>query len=82
MDKDRTEICNIISEMLDNPDEHEIYPTTRAYNKLENHMEFIRYETLGWMYAYACQAIDKGVDIRQVEVPQIMEQFKKDMAEQ
>lgn len=31
---DRAKICDIISEMLDNPKEG-IYPTTRAYDKLE-----------------------------------------------
>jgi len=31
----RKEICDIISEMLDNPDESGIYSTTRAYDKLE-----------------------------------------------
>jgi len=30
MDKDRTEICNIISHMLDNPDKHGIFPTSTA----------------------------------------------------
>ena len=33
--QDRSDICAIVSEMLDNPDEHGIYRTTRAYNKLE-----------------------------------------------
>jgi hypothetical protein len=35
MDKDRTAICNIIGEMLDNPDGSGIYPTSRAFDKLE-----------------------------------------------
>ncbi len=38
-DRDRTEICNIISEMLDNPNKYGIYPTGRAYDKLEKYME-------------------------------------------
>ena len=32
---DRGAICAIISDMLDNPDEHGIYPTTIAFNRLE-----------------------------------------------
>jgi hypothetical protein len=32
----RGEVCKIISEMLDNPDEYGIYPTTRCYDKLES----------------------------------------------
>ena len=30
----RDEIVEVISKMLDNPDEHGIYPTTNAYNQL------------------------------------------------
>jgi len=32
----RAKICEIISEMLDNPDEHGIFPTSRAMWKLES----------------------------------------------
>ena len=46
MDKDRKVICDIISEMLDNPDEHEIYPTANAYNKLEKYVEAQRIEAI------------------------------------
>lgn len=31
----RKEICRIVSDMLDNPDEHKIYPTTQCYDELE-----------------------------------------------
>lgn len=31
--KERT---RIISDMLDNPDEYEIYPTTKCFNELDN----------------------------------------------
>ena len=31
----RGEICKIISEMLDNPDKHEIYPTGKCYDQME-----------------------------------------------
>jgi len=31
----RKVICDIISEMLDNPDEYEIYPTAKCYDQLE-----------------------------------------------
>jgi len=39
---DRKVICDIISEMLDNPDENEIYPTTRCYDKLEKYIKDVR----------------------------------------
>ncbi len=41
---DRQIICEIISEMLDNQKEYGIYPTTRAYDKLEAHYASIRIE--------------------------------------
>lgn len=41
---DRQIICNIISEMLDNPNEYGIYPTTQAYDKLEAHCATLRAE--------------------------------------
>ena len=41
-DDDRQVICNIISNMLDHPDEHGIYPTTKAYNELEEYIAKIR----------------------------------------
>ena len=34
-------ICDVISEMLDNPDEHGIYPTTRAFDRLEKYCELL-----------------------------------------
>ena len=36
-------------------------------------------EALGWMYSYACNALDKGKDIRQMEVPELLEAFHKDI---
>lgn len=35
MNDNRKLVCEIISEMLDNADENGIYPTTKAFNKLE-----------------------------------------------
>ena len=31
----RVKICKIVSTMLDNPDQHGIYPTTKCYDQLE-----------------------------------------------
>lgn len=78
-DKDRTEICNIISDMLDNPNEHEIYPTGTAYTRLEIYIESQRAEVLGWAIADACTAIDKGGDPRLMNVPDIFDRMKKDL---
>jgi len=35
-DRIRTVICDLMSEMLDNPDEYGIYPTSRFMWKMEN----------------------------------------------
>lgn len=35
MGPSRSEICKIVSEMLDNPDKDGIYPTTRCYEQLD-----------------------------------------------
>ena len=62
MDKDRTAICNIISEMLDAPDKHGIYPTSTAFTRLEHYIEGVRAEAIGWMHSNACATLDKGND--------------------
>lgn len=35
----RKEICDAISEMLDNPDDCGIYPTTKCYDRLETFIQ-------------------------------------------
>lgn len=80
MDKDRTEICNIISEMLDNPGECEIYPTSKAYDALEKYIEGERIKAIGWAVADACIALDKGQDYRKIEVPSILARAMMDLA--
>jgi hypothetical protein len=80
MDKDRTEICRIISEMLDNPGECEIYHTTKAYDELEKYIRSVRVEALGWAYADACTTLDRGQDYREIEVPSIIKRALIDLA--
>ena len=80
MDKDRKVICKIISHMLDNPGECEIYPTSTAYTRLEHYIDGVRAEAIGWMHAEACTTLDGGDDPRLTEVPDILERAKKDLA--
>jgi hypothetical protein len=40
----RAFICKVISEMLDNPDKNGIYPTTKAYDRLEHYINAVEYE--------------------------------------
>ena len=50
---DRNKIVEIISKMLDNPDENGIYPTSKAYDELEEYIETARIDALAWMYVEA-----------------------------
>ena len=81
MDKDRKVICEIISDMLDNPDNHGIYHTSTCYTKLEHYIESVRIQAIGWMHANACVVLDKGDDPRLIEVPAILAQAKIDLAD-
>ena len=80
MDRDRTEICKIISEMLDNPGECEIYHTSTAYTKLEHYIESERSKALGYAHAWACSSLDKGNDPRIQKVPIFLDNAKRDLA--
>ena len=79
-DKDRTEICDIISEMLDNPDKVGIFPTGTAYTKLELYVEAQRTEAIGWTWAKACTLLDKGSDPRTHETPKLLADAQKDFS--
>ena len=81
MKRDRTAICKIISEMLDHPDEHGIYPTSTAYTRLEHYMESERTRAIGWTHVEACIIMDKGNDPRLMEVPDILERARNELGE-
>ena len=40
------------------------------------------YEALGWTVAYACFAVNQGVDIRKVEAPIIIAQMEKQLLQE
>lgn len=80
MKKDRTEICGILSKMLDSPSEEGIYPTTEAYDALEKYVEGVRVEAIGWTHADACVHLDGGDDYRKVLVPGILTRAFNDLA--
>ena len=77
--EDRAAICDIISEMLDEPDGHGIYRTTRAYNKLEDLLKAARMQALGWTWTEACIRTDEGQDIRRDEIPSLIERIERDL---
>ena len=76
---DRKEICKIISEMLDNPDEHGIYNTTRAYDKLEEYVYEQRWLAIGYTHAYCCRQAELGIDPRKMLIPELVESAKSDL---
>ncbi len=80
MDKDRTAICNIISEMLDCPDKSGIYPTSTAYVRLEHYIEGVRAEAIGWAHADDCIDLDKGKDPRLKNVPDMLARAEVDLS--
>ena len=79
MYKDRGVIVKIISDMLDNPGSDDIYPTSTCYTKLEHYIEQVRAEAIGWCYAEACTNLDKGIDLRAMDVPSILKRANKDL---
>jgi len=80
MDKDRTAICTIISDMFEDVDENGIYPTTRAFGRLKTYIEGVRAEAIGWTHADMCVALDKGEDPRLKECPEMLERAQKDLS--
>jgi len=80
MDKDRQVVCDIVSEMLDHPDEHGIYPTTTAYYKLVNYIEQERIQALGWAIAECCTTLDKGDDPRFHDLSEILSRAIQDLS--
>ena len=82
MKQDRKAICDIISEMLDNPDGSSIYPTSTAFTKLEHYIERVRHISIGWMQADACTALDRGLDPRTMDVPGVIARARIDLEEE
>lgn len=71
--KDRKEICKIISDMLDNPDDNGIYPTSTAFARLEHLINSARFQAVGFTHAYLCSELDARDDPRTLEVPRLIE---------
>lgn len=78
--KDRENIVLAISNMLDNPDEHGIYPTSTAYTRLEHYMNQVRLEAIGYAHALCCSYLDKGEDPRIIEIPVILDRVRRDLS--
>jgi len=80
MNNDRTAICEIISEMLDNPTDDGIFHTTVAYDKLEALLQETRFMAIGWAHADVRSDLDAGLDPRQNDIADIIARAKIDFA--
>jgi len=76
MNKDRTKIYEIISQLLDSSDPSGIPPASTTCIALEHYIEQERYVAIGWMHAEACAILDRGSDPRTEEVPGIIERAR------
>ena len=76
--QDRAIICEIISEMLDNPDEYELYPTTRAYDRLEEYVKSVRTRAVRWAWIEACKQLDNGKDPREYDQSHLIERSQRE----
>ena len=61
----RTKICDLMSDMLDNPDEDGIYPTSKFMSEMEEFCLELRHEAMGWTWAEACRLLDEGINPRE-----------------
>lgn len=82
MDKDRIVICNIISKMLDNLNEHGIYNATKVYDELEAYIHNQRLQAIGWTHADCCIDLDENRDPRKKDIPEMIERAKTDLFRQ
>jgi len=77
--QDRSNVHGIIEEMLETPDEHRIYQTTRAFNKLERLIDTARMEAVGWAWAEACVQLDRKENPREYEMGQLITRASTDL---
>ena len=78
-DRIRTQICKLMSAMLDNPDEHGIYPTSEFMSKMEDYCLEMRHEAIGWTWAQACSLLDANSDPRGFDQANLIPNATKDL---
>lgn len=78
-DRMRTVICDLMSEMIDNPNKHGIYPTSKFMSKMEDFCLKMRHEAIEWTWAKACTLLDKGEEPRDFIIPQLIDEAEKDL---
>lgn len=77
--ENREKIYKIIDEMLGNPNEHGIYETTKCMNALEELLKSVRVQALGYAWSVACEFIDAGADLRQLDQAEFLETALKQL---
>ncbi len=79
MNRDRSAVCKIISDMLDNPDEVGIYGTGKCFDRLILYIESERAQAIGWAYAEACVTSNEGFLIEETEVSYFLQKAMIDL---
>jgi len=76
----RHKIMCIMSDMLDNPDECGIYPTTVAYDRIERLIREARIEGVSCGIVSCYTALDVVDDPRKIDFSGVVERAKKDLS--
>lgn len=69
---DRERIAAIVNTMLDDPNPIGIYPTMKCFDKLQDLLDSVRTEAIGWTWTEACSQYTKGLDPHLTAISQLM----------
>jgi hypothetical protein len=83
MSDHRREILTAVMRMIQNKCTNGEYPTTICVDRLENYIKTevckATCKAVGWTLAEACDAMDRGHDIRHSEAPVILDRALTDL---
>jgi hypothetical protein len=76
---DRERVVKIIDRMLDDARRRGIYQTDECINELEKLVGDVRSEAISYTWTEACSHYDRGMDPRNVSIPQLVEKTREDL---
>jgi len=76
---DRERIIKIIDKMLDDARRRGIYQTDECINELEKLVGDVRAEAISHTWTEACSAYNRGLDPRNVTIPQLVLKASEDL---
>lgn len=79
MKKDRKFVDEVLMKVVSNCITSGDYDVSECAGKLEEYIETQRYEAIGWMTAEAVYMVNEGIDIREVELDDIVAGAKQDL---